>query len=117
MVFSTPLKSDAKEIKIMYGKQILPNVTVNLNFSLRVSNPETNNCKNEGKIAMIIIENGTKINNNILKIFESTIFASSFPSLFKIPENRGKKEALNAPSAKILRKVLDILIATRIASE
>jgi hypothetical protein len=116
-VFNTPQKSDVTEINIRYGKQILPRTTVNLNFSPSRSNPETNIFKNEGKIIIITMESGIRISSNALKTSDKVAFASSIPFLCRILENRGKKEALKAPSAKILRNVFATLIATSKASE
>ena len=51
-----------------------------------------------------------------LKTSTKTTLAESFPSLFRILENLGRKDALKAPSAKIRRNVLAILRATKSAS-
>jgi hypothetical protein len=117
MAFSTPANNDANEIRIKYGKQILPSATVSLSFSLRRSNPETNNLKNEGKNKMIKIVKKIRNISIALKILDKFTLASIFPFVFRILENRGRKEALNAPSAKILLKVLAIRSATSSASE
>jgi hypothetical protein len=116
-VFITPQKSDVIEMNIRYGKQILPRITANANFSLSSSNPDSNIFKNDGKNMITTMENGIKTSINILKTSDKTIFAEFCPSLFRILENRGKNAALKAPSANILLKTFDIRTAISRASE
>ena len=116
IVFKTPANRDAIDIKSKYGKHILPSVAVNLNFSLKTSNPDTKIFKTDGKKIRTIAQNIDSIISNALKTSDSTAFASSFPLLCSTFENLGRKEELNAPSAKILRKVFANLMAINRAS-
>jgi hypothetical protein len=82
-----------------------------------VSNPETNIFRRDGKNVMTTAEKQTSIRSNRLKISTRSISASFLPFWFSTLEKRGRNEALKAPSAKILRNVFAILMATMKASE
>jgi hypothetical protein len=111
IVFKTPAHRELKEIKIRNGKQIRPNLTVSPNLSLRTSNPLAATSTTDGKNANTMVTNTINIISKQLKTSERTVFALSFPSFCRTFENLGRNDALNAPSAKILRKILDNFIA------
>jgi hypothetical protein len=115
-VFKTPPNRDAIEIKIKYGKQILPKTTVRANFSPRTLNPDTKTLSTHGKNAIIIVQNIVSIATSAVNISAKTMLASCFPSLWRTFENLGKNDELNAPSAKIRRNVFANLSAIISAS-
>jgi hypothetical protein len=116
MVFNTPANKAVVDIKIKYGKQILPKTTVSPNFSLNSSNPETKTLKTDGKNETTIIQKIPVTMFKAVKTSDKTMEALSLPSLCKIFENLGRNDELNAPSAKIRRNVFDSLRAMRSAS-
>jgi hypothetical protein len=116
MEFKAPANNEAIDIKIKYGKQILPNDTVNLNFSLRTSKPETRIIRTEGKNTITIVLKQQVRIKSVTNTSDKTLLASCFPSIFSTFENLGRKDELNAPSAKIFRNTLANFIAIRNAS-
>jgi hypothetical protein len=116
IVFNMPLNKAVIDIKIKYGKQILPKITVSVNFSLNVSNPETKIFKTEGKNEITTTQKILVIMLSVVNTSDRTIFAFAMPSLCRIFENLGRNDELKAPSAKILRNVFDNLSAMSSAS-
>lgn len=110
---ATPQNNAVNDTNSKNGKVIRPNITVISNCSFEDLNPDAMMYKKFGYNIIIKMQNIDTKTSISEKIFDKSILASPILFVSNTLENLGKNDALNAPSAKILRHVFAILIATK----
>lgn len=117
MELRTPPSSETSEMKRIYGKVIWARATVRLNFSGASTKPGAKSGIIHGMKTMKMALMTSSTMSNTAMTSPAKRRASARPFSVRILEKLGIKAALNAPSAKMRRKKLGSLNATKNASE
>lgn len=111
--FATPQNNAVNDTNSKNGKVIRPKVTAISNCSFEDLNPDAMMYKKFGYNIIIKMQNIDTKTSISEKTFDKSVLASSILFVSNTLENLGKNDALNAPSAKILRHVFASLTATK----